>query len=186
MSVPRRRNVSGTVKQAVFEMYGSKCAYCHTMPAVHIDHVIPYSYSRYHGIENLRPSCASCNLMASCMVFEGFDEKYEYLRKERAKKKKRRILTCRDCLLPYYSALCRNPITCPWCSEGTSGTRKSREQWRNLLQQAGYDFDAHMLMREHFARVYGTSIPRDHRIEKLIEIYAERGHFGEVGFLSEC
>lgn len=42
--------------------HGGMCAYCHTRPYEHFDHVIPLARGGRHSIGNLLPACARCNL----------------------------------------------------------------------------------------------------------------------------
>jgi 5-methylcytosine-specific restriction endonuclease McrA len=47
-------------RQAVFAFYGARCE-CGA-PAEHVDHVIPVADGGSHRLDNLRPTCAKCNL----------------------------------------------------------------------------------------------------------------------------
>lgn len=38
------------------------CAYCHSRPFEHWDHIIPIARGGAHSIGNLTPACARCNL----------------------------------------------------------------------------------------------------------------------------
>lgn len=42
--------------------YDGLCAYCRIRPWAHRDHVVPLSRGGSHGIGNLLPACAPCNL----------------------------------------------------------------------------------------------------------------------------
>jgi 5-methylcytosine-specific restriction endonuclease McrA len=44
----------------VFAFYGRRCA-CGA-PAEHVDHIIPVADGGTDRLDNLRPSCAACNL----------------------------------------------------------------------------------------------------------------------------
>lgn len=46
---------------AVVAFYGGRCAYCGD-PWQHIEHVVPVSRGGVHGLRNLVPACARCNL----------------------------------------------------------------------------------------------------------------------------
>lgn len=63
----RARRVGATVvverflKADVIERYGDHCAYCETGPFEQLDHYVPVSKGGPHTLENVRPSCVSCN-----------------------------------------------------------------------------------------------------------------------------
>jgi hypothetical protein len=130
----------------IVELYGVNCCYCHQVPATEIDHVIPVSYIEYHGIENLRPSCSWCNLLAGATVFGDFDAKYEWLREARQKKRKgkNRRTYCTDCRLPYQHPL-HSPamFQCAECYDKDNLTAYAKryewKEWISLLQEARID-----------------------------------------------
>jgi len=80
MSKPKRNDFSRSKIDAVFNKTGGVCFYCGcALPADtefydgqgkvfmrsrnwHIDHVMPYSKGGTHHIDNLVPSCTTCNL----------------------------------------------------------------------------------------------------------------------------
>lgn len=166
----------------LISIFGENCVYCHKQPSTQIDHVIPYSYIRTHMMENLRPCCAWCNLLASNKVFEGFEEKYEYLREKRYELRNRRdkALTCSQCLIPYYSAMHNHPWLCPVCYDREYATstriRPSWKKWIATLSLAGFEPKAHFNLGEHFAGCSSKPIVRAYRISLLVEYYAvERG-----------
>lgn len=161
--------------------HGEKCVYCHREIATQIDHIIPYSYCAYHGIENLVPSCSWCNLLASDRVFETFDEKYEWLRNERNKKKhvRRRIahrLMCSQCYLPYYSAMHSNYILCPHCAaveyDKPKPTGAMWAEWLRTLVLAEFCPDAHFAMARKYQGVWNVSTTD--RIAELHYQYEQR------------
>lgn len=45
----------------IINVYGNKCFYCDG-DFEHVDHFIPLSKGGDHSLENVRPSCAQCNL----------------------------------------------------------------------------------------------------------------------------
>ena len=49
----------------VVERYGDSCFYCETGEFEHLDHAIPVSKGGPHTLDNVRPSCAGCNLTKS-------------------------------------------------------------------------------------------------------------------------
>jgi len=122
---------------AIVEIYGPNCVYCHNQPATQIDHVIPVSYIDCNRIENLRPACAWCNLLAGSQVFETFDDKYEWLREERYSRRRNKNLRtiCTVCRLPYQRPL-HSPslFLCAECNDYEYHTRlASRRVWREWL-----------------------------------------------------
>lgn len=153
MPIERRRCPNLRKKWAeLIIMFGSRCAYCHEAIATQIDHVIPFSHSYDHSLENLRPCCEWCNFLAGDKVFAGFDEKYTFLIKKRASKRKNKnaLLTCTICLLPYYSAMHPNALLCPHCYAVEYGIEIKNGgawvKWIQTLKDAGIDFDAHQEM----------------------------------------
>lgn len=54
--------VTGKDLARLVRRYGGLCAYCRERPYKHFDHVIPLSRGGRHGIGNLLPACAPCNL----------------------------------------------------------------------------------------------------------------------------
>lgn len=48
--------------EEIINKYGDKCFYCLIGKFEHIDHYIPLSKNGEHTLENIRPSCASCNM----------------------------------------------------------------------------------------------------------------------------
>lgn len=63
----------------LIKTYGSLCYYCHIEPSTTIDHVIPYSFIPDDSLENLVPSCLTCNLTAGNMVFDDVNRKRQYI-----------------------------------------------------------------------------------------------------------
>jgi hypothetical protein len=56
--------VGGVLK----DRYGRSCFYCHTAPATHVDHVLPWWRVGIDGIANLVPACRKCNLNKSGLL----------------------------------------------------------------------------------------------------------------------
>lgn len=56
----------------IIKKYGSKCFYCNDGEFEHIDHYIPLSKGGSHSLENIRPSCAKCNMCKSDKMPEEF------------------------------------------------------------------------------------------------------------------
>ena len=65
-------------KESILDSFGWVCQYCDEN-AVHVDHVIPWSYSHDDSDENLVASCMLCNLYASNKVFDTFADKKYYI-----------------------------------------------------------------------------------------------------------
>jgi len=55
----------------IIEKYGDKCVYCSGI-FEHIDHYVPLSKGGEHTLENVRPSCARCNLTKNNKMPEDF------------------------------------------------------------------------------------------------------------------
>lgn len=171
-----RRRLSGYREIWVFliKAYGERCVYCHKNISTQIDHVIPYSYCRYHGIENLRPACACCNLIASDKVFETFEAKYEYIKKERAKGKGTySLLVCSNCLLPFYSALGRSAFYCPRCNareyEMPPPKSKAWRSWLDTLTKAGISYRAHFYLADKLESWGVFNIPTKDKVEHIVQ-----------------
>ena len=57
-----RKIIKPSVRVIVLEKYGGRCAYCGIkFDKMHIDHVVPVSMGGGNEIDNLMPSCQSCN-----------------------------------------------------------------------------------------------------------------------------
>lgn len=80
---PKRRKLTKTQRQAVYEKYQGHCAYCGTpidMRAMQADHVIPMElYETYKAIgqdidtlDNMLPACRSCNNYKHSLTLEKF------------------------------------------------------------------------------------------------------------------
>lgn len=73
-----RKNISKALRQSVYAKYGGRCAYCGkriTLKDMQIDHINSvYNYGENAVIENLMPSCRSCNFYKSTMSIEKFRE----------------------------------------------------------------------------------------------------------------
>ncbi|WP_425459348.1 HNH endonuclease [Flexivirga caeni] len=44
------------------QQYGQGCYYCGQTPCEHLDHYIPLSAGGAHTLDDLRPTCAACNM----------------------------------------------------------------------------------------------------------------------------
>ena len=82
----------------ILNKFGYKCAYCGCIlitKTMHIDHIKPTAAGGTDAIENLNPSCYSCNNYKSNWTLEEFrehlkiliNERYEYLFKSKTKMK---------------------------------------------------------------------------------------------------
>lgn len=176
MSTEKRRRISGYREIWAFlvDAYGERCVYCHRNISTQIDHVIPYSYSRYNGIENLRPCCSWCNLLASDSVFENFEAKYVYVRQRiKAKGNRGNMLLCSVCLLPYYSALHRSFIFCPRCyaKEYEKPIPKSKpwRDWIDTLAAAGIRYRSHYDLSDNLYTMKVFGIPQKQKVEMLVD-----------------
>ena len=160
-------------------IYGTTCVYCHENPATHVDHVIPVSWRLSNHISNLRPACEWCNLHASDHVFETFEDKYEWLRQERLRKRfgKHKRTVCVVCRLPYQRPLhSPNLFFCAECYDHEYGKatrlRPQWHQWLELCQRAGFIIEAHRDLATWSRTLGATSITLFQRAEKLAELYA--------------
>lgn len=52
-------------KADVIRLYGDACVYCDGGAFEHLDHYVPVSQGGPHTLENVRPSCAFCNMSKS-------------------------------------------------------------------------------------------------------------------------
>ena len=59
------------VYQDIIDKYGNRCVYCGGA-FTHIDHYVPLSKGGSHTLENVRPSCETCNLTKSNKLPEDF------------------------------------------------------------------------------------------------------------------
>lgn len=59
------------ITQDIVNMYGNQCVYCGDL-FTHIDHYIPLSRGGSHTLENVRPSCETCNLTKSNKLPDDF------------------------------------------------------------------------------------------------------------------
>ncbi len=84
-----RRRRKGQIKAAQYVVterdwarlvarYDGLCAYCRIRPWEHCDHVVPLAREGSHGIGNLLPACASCNLRKKTKLL--VEWRYETLR----------------------------------------------------------------------------------------------------------
>lgn len=74
-----------TTRELIRNKYNSKCAYCGVELGNrwHVDHIDPvvrgvdsgvFSKPQNHNIENMNPSCASCNIQKNSFTLEQFRE----------------------------------------------------------------------------------------------------------------
>lgn len=78
----RRTSVSPERRWAIIERAGGICIYC-GLPAVCVDHVVPYSYSQDNSDDNLVAACRWCNAHLSNMTFDSVRAKREYLQTQK-------------------------------------------------------------------------------------------------------
>ena len=76
------RQVAPRTKDIVFERDSYTCVYCDGMAST-VDHIIPWSYSNDHSLENLVACCDECNGLASDKMFTGLLEKRRYIQERR-------------------------------------------------------------------------------------------------------
>ena len=60
--------VGDFTKPDVIARYGDSCFYCETGAFEHLDHAIPVSKGGPHTLDNVRPSCAACNIAKADMT----------------------------------------------------------------------------------------------------------------------
>lgn len=166
--------------QTLVEVYGSTCAYCLDNPATQIDHAVPVSYHATNHISNLRPCCEWCNLLAADRVFETFEDKFEWLRQERLRRRfgNHKRTVCTVCRLPYQRPLhSPNLFLCPECYDREyNKALRLRVQWREWLElckRAGFVIEAHRALVAWQVGLRGTSLTLEQRAAKLAEFYAE-------------
>lgn len=133
----KRRNVYKKHWERLILMHGTICVYCGDQPATEIDHVIPLAYVTLHDIENLRPTCSWCNLLASDKVFESFYDKRAYILQKRQKKMhgRHQRTSCGDCWVPYqYPRHSPSPLLCAECyDEEYDTSNRTKAVWRSWL-----------------------------------------------------
>lgn len=62
-------------RQAVYAKYGGHCAYCGkeiTIKEMEVDHVVPQRYHGTNDMDNLMPSCHTCNHYKRAYLLENF------------------------------------------------------------------------------------------------------------------
>lgn len=77
MIVSSRKTIYGKKRVDVFNKYNEKCAYCGEKldrGDFVIDHIIPLAKKGGNSIENLNPSCRSCNGFKYTRSIEDFRE----------------------------------------------------------------------------------------------------------------
>ena len=82
-----RKSIPQSVRKAVYQKYGGRCAYCGCeleYKDMQVDHIVPvYHISPLHWdnlgneIENLMPSCRMCNFYKSTFSIEEFRERLQ-------------------------------------------------------------------------------------------------------------
>jgi hypothetical protein len=148
-------------------IYGRFCVYCGFNYATSIDHVLPISYKRDDSIENLRPACMDCNLIASGRVFEDFEAKQWYILEQRKKRRwQRKQAVCTDCKLPYiYLMQSPSLFLCPECYDIEYETELSKTddwlRWLTLLVRANINVEEATERREEI------KCERDKKLGKL-------------------
>lgn len=91
--------ISKKEREAVYQKYGGKCAYCgtelngkwqldHLIPRLHLDLKPPKAtFEQVHCIDNYMPACNSCNNYKGPFTLEGFrknlQKQTEVLRRDR-------------------------------------------------------------------------------------------------------
>jgi 5-methylcytosine-specific restriction endonuclease McrA len=71
MALKKAMTVEDFAFDDIIEKYGSKCVYCGGK-FEHIDHYVPLSKGGEHTLDNVRPSCANCNLKKNNKMPEDF------------------------------------------------------------------------------------------------------------------
>ena len=77
MEKMKRRRLSAKERKQVYDMYGSRCAYCGvhiTFRGMQIDHIKPLGIGGEDALENMLPACRSCNKYKHTLDVEGFRE----------------------------------------------------------------------------------------------------------------
>lgn len=172
-----------TVWAMLIQMHGAMCVYCHRQVATQIDHILPMSYASNHRISNLVSCCAWCNMLAGNLIFDSFDEKYDYIQKSRSKKRTKRnaLHTCTACLFPFYSALHNHAFLCPRCYafEYQKSMKNSRAwlEWLQVLQAAEICYHAYFDLSDKIEQLRPISVPRSDKIELLVDFTSQRQNF---------
>lgn len=175
-----RRHIQNRLQvwNQLIELYGNRCVYCHDNYATQIDHVVPYSYCYAHDLENLRPSCARCNMLARDATFFDFEEKYNYVQDKVARHGSgNKMLLCSVCMIPYYSALHPNSLFCPacWAKEYRSEV-PAQKQWRDWLKKlslAEIEYRAYLDLSDYIYNTKSHNVPKLRKLELLAEYTAE-------------
>ena len=184
----KRRNLTNYAKKwsYLIELFGERCVYCNKNIATQIDHVIPYSHEAYHGIDNLRPCCVFCNMIAYDRIFNDFTEKYDFIQKKLKEKQTLHMLLCSVCLIPFYSALHSSFIFCPRCYakeyEIEQDNKKEWRDWIEILAKAKVEFRAHYALADEIYEDNSHCMLLSDKIELLVrlaETYSEKDKFNE-------
>lgn len=81
----KRRKLSAKERNQIFKMFGGKCAYCgctlHNMSAMQVDHKNPLYIGGTDNLDNMYPTCRSCNNYKRSLDIEKFREYLEGLTK---------------------------------------------------------------------------------------------------------
>lgn len=175
-----RRTITNRLRvwNELIELYGNRCVYCHDNYATQIEHVVPYSYCYAHDIENLRPACARCNILASDATFFDFEEKYNYVKDKLARSSGGpKMLTCSVCMIPYYSALHPSSLFCPmcWAKEYRKDVpvQKQWRDWLGKLSVAGIEYRAYVDLSEYIYNTKSRNVPKLRKLDLLAEFTAE-------------
>jgi hypothetical protein len=73
--------------------YNPRHSLCSKLIALHVDHVLPFSYGGKNSMDNLVTACADCNLCVSNKIFDSFIDKKIYIFEKRRKENK----PCTEC-----------------------------------------------------------------------------------------
>lgn len=157
------------------ERYGNLCFYCKEEVATTINYKVPYAQNEDNAIENLIPSCAFCNSLASNKLFDTCEQKRAYIMKQREKYKNMRTI-CTECLLPFtYRAHSPSLFLCAECYDQEYDTEYSKtegwQKWLSELNNAGTMHIAHKVAKQKIGR-YSLS-NKENFMATLIDEYAQ-------------
>lgn len=85
MTTRRLRPITPAQRRRILRRDNHTCVYCFEL-ATEVDHITPYSYIPDNTDANLVASCRLCNSIAGSMVFDSFNMKYQYIKREREKR----------------------------------------------------------------------------------------------------
>lgn len=72
-----RRKLTKEQRQQIYDMFNGHCAYCGceiTLSEMQVDHIVPLRRGGKDEIENMYPSCRSCNHYKHTLTVEEFRE----------------------------------------------------------------------------------------------------------------